>query len=645
MRPERLPDIDRTLLSLLLVAAAGLVVRFVGLGTRVFHWDEGRVGYWTLRYADSGIFEYNPIIHGPFLPLVNSTAFEFLGATDAVARLIVALVGGLFPLAAWLFRDYLDDLEVVLFGILLAFNPVLVYYGRFMRNDVLVAAFSVFALGFALRALATRDVRRLYPAVALVALAFTTKGNALLYLLCYAGATALVLDHLLVRARRRGESVRGTLRGWIDSAWRSLRVAAASGAGAADTTARVTTADKATPDDTTVDDSVSDRSSVESDFATRRRTLAWTLAQTVGLSVTFLAVIVWFFAPRPELWTAFSNPSIAPGLISEATVGSAGELVDLWLTGDMQEHDYLTYALDLAWTMVSGAAVVSVFAVVGVVVDTLGGRNRLFVAFCFYWGVASLVGYPAATDIEAPWTATHVVVPLAVPAAVGLAYVGRQFVAGIDVDAALARVRGSTARVVSDDAVAVGLAGLLLFGVVAGLVLPTATYWSSANPDHTEMVQFAQPQNDLRESLDDVEAIVAVADDIDPGVAADGSDADVLFVGTDHSARGMTFYVENESDNAQKPAGGGWYDRLPLPWYLERAGADVESSAPGTAPADVADGAPPVVIAAAEDREELSPHFDGYAAREHEARLWGFRIVIFLDAEALAAADRPVPES
>ena len=604
MRPERLREIDRTLLSLCVVAAAALFVRFVGVGTRVFHWDEGRVGYWTLRYADSGIFEYNPIIHGPFLPLVNSTVFDLLAPTDAVARLVVAVVGGLLPLAAWLFRDHLDDVEVVTLGLLLAFNPVLVYYGRFMRNDVLVAAFSVFALGFAIRALSTRDVHRLYPAVALVALAFTTKGNALLYLLCYAGATALVFDHLLVRARRRGRTVRNVVRAWFTDAWRTIRLAAAGEIGAG-----------------------------QPQPATHRRTVVWAAAHAVGMAVTFLAVIVWFFAPRPALWAALSDPSLLPGVFQEATVGSARELVDLWMSGDMQEHDYLEYAFGLASTMANAAAVVSVFAVVGIAADTIEGRNRLFVAFCFYWGLASFVGYPAATDIEAGWTATHVVVPLTVPAAVGVAFVARQFLAGIDVATLWDRVRGGSGRIVSGDAVAVALAGLLLLGALAGVLLPTATYWNSTNPDHTELVQFAQPQNDLRESLDDVEAIVAAHDD----------GPDVLFVGADHSTRGMTFYVDNESDNDQKPAGAGWYDRLPLPWYLERAGADVESSAPDTDPAGVAESAPPVVIAVAEDRETLAPHLDGYVVREHEARLWGFRIAIFLEEDALAAADRPVP--
>ncbi|MEF8780959.1 MAG: flippase activity-associated protein Agl23 [Haloferacaceae archaeon] len=626
MRPPRLRDVDRTAIGLCVVSTLALAIRLFDLGGRVFHWDEGRVGYWTLRYADSGIFEYDPIIHGPFLPLVNSTLFEYLGATDAVARLVVAVVGGLLPLLAWLFRDHLDDLEVIAVGVLLAFNPVLVYYGRFMRNDVLVAGFSAFALGFAVRALATRDVRRLYPAAALVALAFTTKGNALLYLACYAGATALILDHLLVRARDRGRSVRGTVWAWITTGWGTLRrTAAGSGPRIAADGGRSA---GGRSDGEPTHDGRSDRGTV----ATRRRTVGWLALHLAGLAATFLAVVVWFYAPRPDIWAAFAEPTTASTVLREATVGSGRELVDLWLSGNMQEHDYMAYAAGLASTMTHAAAVVSVFAIVGMAVDTFDGRNRLFVAFCFYWGLASLVGYPAATDIEAGWTATHVIVPLSVPAGVGLAHVTRQFAGGIDWAGLRARLRGDTDRIVAGDPVAVALAGLLLLSVAAGLALPTATYWNSTDRDHTELVQYAQPHGDLRESIDDVEAVVATHDD----------GADVLFVGTDHPSRGSTFYVENESKNLQQPAGSGWYDRLPLPWYLERSGADVTSSPPDADPADVAEGAPPVVIAWEDDRPDLEPHLDGYVAREHEARLWGFRIVVFVEEDALAAAGRPV---
>ncbi|MFB6256868.1 MAG: hypothetical protein ABEH58_09130, partial [Haloplanus sp.] len=43
-------DDRRTLRAVLATTALALAVRLVGLGARIFHWDEGRVGYWILRY-------------------------------------------------------------------------------------------------------------------------------------------------------------------------------------------------------------------------------------------------------------------------------------------------------------------------------------------------------------------------------------------------------------------------------------------------------------------------------------------------------------------------------------------------------------------------------------------------------------------
>ena len=582
------PD-ARLLFAVTTVSLVALVVRLWELGERVFHWDEGRVGYWTLRYAETGEFAYDPIIHGPFLRIVNATVFGMLPPTDATARLVVAVVGGLLPLAAWLFREHLDRVEVVALATLLAANPLLVYYSRFMRNDVLVGAFAFVALGFAVRALDTRRVRYLYPSAAFLALSLSTKANTLLYVLCFAGAAVLVADHRLVRRVRDGDSLTHALRSWASS----VRDAARTLSG--------------------------DRSAV-----------LVLPGHAIGLAATFLAVVVFLYAPRPLLYTALGTPSLWGELVHEATVGSARALVDLWITGDMQDNPYLEYLGHELETLAHGAAVVCVFALVGFVVDGYGrrgddvddgrvsnvpsGRSRALVAFASYWALASLVGYPAATDINAPWSAVHVVLPLTIPAAVGVAYVAREAVAAVD--------RADRRTTIAASAV--------LLVAVAGVVAPTALYWNSADPDHTEVVQWSQPHNDLRESLDDAESVIATAD----------RDVDVLFVGADIDSRDGSFYIEDETAAETKGAPGGWYDRLPLPWYFERADASVDSVPPDADHAEALADPPPVVVAHADNLSAVDPHLDGYVDREHDLRLWSFRVVVYVDAEALATVER-----
>jgi hypothetical protein len=68
-------------------------------------------------------------------------------------RLVPVVVGGLFPLSAWLYREHLRRVEVVALALLLAVEPVLFYYSRFMRNDATVAA-----LAFQRDHLLTRDM-------------------------------------------------------------------------------------------------------------------------------------------------------------------------------------------------------------------------------------------------------------------------------------------------------------------------------------------------------------------------------------------------------------------------------------------------------------------------------------------------------
>ena len=591
---DRLSADGRTLLALAGIAAAALLLRLYELGGRVFHWDEGRVGYWTLRYAASGQLEYRPIIHGPFLRIVNAGVFEVLPATDATARLVVALVGGLLPLSAWLFREHLDRGEVLALGGLLATTPLLVYYSRFMRNDVLVGGFAFVALGFVVRALDTRRVGYCYPASVLFALSLATKANTLLYVLCFLGAGALVADHRLVRRVRSGEDLATALRAWATRGADELRAAA--------------------------DD---------------RHPLAFLVGHAVGLALAFLAVTVFFYAPRPDLYQAVGSPGMWTDVLGEATVGSARELADLWLSGSMQDNPYLQYVGHEAETLIHTAGVLLALAPVGVAADWYGrrsregvadagadadggeirvptGRTRAFVAFAPYWALASFVGDPAAPALTAPWSAVHLALPLAIPAAVGLTYL----------------VREAASAVATADRETAALAALVLLAVSAGLVGPNVTYWNSTNPDHTAMVQWAQPHNDARSTIEDVEAVAR---------AHDGG-TDVLFVGIELPSREDTFYVANESAADQGGAPGGWYDRLPLPWYYERAGAEVDSLPPDADYDETLADAPPVVIAHEDDRETVAAHLDGYRATAHQLRLWNFEVVFFVEEDALETA-------
>ncbi|MDR9380606.1 MAG: TIGR03663 family protein, partial [Natronomonas sp.] len=218
---------DRTVGAVVALTALSVALRLVDLGGRIAHWDEGRVAYWIVEYGETGVLFYRPIVHGPLLKLVNAPLFDLFGATDAVMRLFPALVGGLLPLVALAFRHRLRDAAVVALAGLLALDPALLYYSRFMRNDILVAVFCFVAFAALVRAIDFDDGRYLAIAAVALAVGFGAKENALAYLFAFVGAAGLLAIHRLAFAyfddRSPTSELKGLLRREFDGVRRRAR--------------------------------------------------------------------------------------------------------------------------------------------------------------------------------------------------------------------------------------------------------------------------------------------------------------------------------------------------------------------------------------------------------------------------------------
>lgn len=582
--PSGAPSLRRALTVRRTVALTALVatlVRLVELGHRVFYYDEAWFGYWVLRFLENGAWEYRAILHGPFFARVNSVVFPVLGADDFTARLVVALIGGLLPLAALLFREHLREEETVALAVVLAFTPVLLYYSRFMRKDLPLAAFMFVTMGLAVRAVDTGNRRYLYAGAVTLGVAFATKESVLLWLLAWLGAGLLVLDRMLVTRRYDSDGPVAYLRA----------LAARAGAGV--------------------------------------RAWQWHLAGAAG---TFLAVVVYFYAPRAGdtggvgLWKALGGRfDMLPDVVAAATLGSADKAVAYWVEGGLQGHPYLPYLTDTLRTLGAGALAVCLLAVVGFCYDRYGREPRALVGFNTYTGVAATVGYPLANFLPVPWSTVHAVVPLAVPAAVGTGAVYRwargdlslglavlDRVAAVRSDGGLADDRlPSRGRVARGFRVAI--AGLLLAGLAANAVatgVETSYLDADRNPrleGGNEVVYYAQAPNDLRVPVTAVQRAAATG----------GSDVDILYVG---EALAM-----DEAGDDLPPPPGEWFRRLPLPWYTEAAGANVASVADPTAVEDP----PPVVITTEAHYRTVERQLgDGYARQLHSLDGIGSRTVV-----------------
>ncbi|MFB6150350.1 MAG: flippase activity-associated protein Agl23 [Haloarculaceae archaeon] len=545
--------VDRVDLLVADVTLLALLARLYDLGGRVAHWDEARVAYWTMRYVETGNVRYRPIIHGPFYHHVNRLLFEVLGPSDFSMRLVVAVVGGLLPLAALLFRDRLRGVEVVALALFLAVNPVVLYYSRFMRGDPLVAMFMFLAFALFVRGVDVRKTRYAYAAVGAAALGFTVKENALLYLVCWVGAAVVVADHRLLDADRERHWT-ALVGGHVRWAWRLFK----------------------------------------------RR-----FVTVVLLAAEFLAVVVFFYAPRgqtdagPGLWTAFADPGKAPAVLETATVGAWQDFWGLWVSGGHQDHAYLPYLGDFLQTMGHGALALSLFALVGFAADRYAADGpRDLVQACFVWGFASVLGYPLVTDIMAPWATINAIVPLAVPAAVGVGLLAR-WTAGAFADAVH---------------VETGL-GAFTLAVVAAVVVSASVgaVYLSPQSEGNELVQYAQPAGDVGPLMQRLDA-----------AAADHEGTDVVVVGEK--------FVDNGDPSVpRKPGCVKWFNALPLPWYFAASDADV------TCADDVAgvgravdESRPPLVVARGADEQALADALPGYELRTYRLRAWGYETAFFV---------------
>ena len=194
---------DIILWSVLL--AGSLAMRLWDLGLRAMSHDESLHAYFSNHLALWGIHNHDPMMHGPLLFQLNAGVFWLFGASDFSARIIFALAGAALVAAPLLFRRHLGRAGALAAGLLLALSPSLLYYSRYMRNDVLFALLVLVWLWALMRFVATKGRGWLWGLAVVMALAFACKETVFIFG-AFIGAYLMVLG--LLRARRAGESIR-----------------------------------------------------------------------------------------------------------------------------------------------------------------------------------------------------------------------------------------------------------------------------------------------------------------------------------------------------------------------------------------------------------------------------------------------------
>ena len=175
------------------VVLAGLVLRLIDLGDRAFHHDESQVAYFSFLYWRDHTYEYNPLLHGPWQYMLTALTYAIAGVTDFTARLAPALVGSAMVALPFFCRKQIGRIAALTAAVLLAVSPTVLYFSRFAREDIHIAALTLAVVVVVFRFL---DRPRAWHPVAvfvLLAATLTVKESALFF-----GALSLLFIALTV---------------------------------------------------------------------------------------------------------------------------------------------------------------------------------------------------------------------------------------------------------------------------------------------------------------------------------------------------------------------------------------------------------------------------------------------------------------
>ncbi len=120
------------------VFAAAFALRFWDLGSRALHHDESIHAQWAWNLLD---YDHSPVFHGPFYYHVQGAVFFLFGSSDYTSRISPAIFGMGIVVLPLLLRRRLGVVGTAATVCFLAFSPTIVYYSRFMREDIFMAFF------------------------------------------------------------------------------------------------------------------------------------------------------------------------------------------------------------------------------------------------------------------------------------------------------------------------------------------------------------------------------------------------------------------------------------------------------------------------------------------------------------------------
>lgn len=201
---------ERLIFALILIAA--VVSRLYNLGVRVMSHDESLHTYFSwLLYKGDG-YQHNPMMHGPLQFHLIALSYFLFGPSDFSARLPAAFFNIATIALAWYWRRYLGKTGGLVAGFLMLISPIMLFYGRYVREDPYAIFSGVLMLYGVLRYLEAGERKYLYVLAATLLLHFIDKETAFIYT---AELLLFLAVYFIASVTRRAWDEPATFRGFI----------------------------------------------------------------------------------------------------------------------------------------------------------------------------------------------------------------------------------------------------------------------------------------------------------------------------------------------------------------------------------------------------------------------------------------------
>src|SRR5215216_5631814 len=177
-----------------------VITRFYNLEARVMSHDESLHTYFSwLLYRGQG-YQHTPMMHGPWQFHWIALSYFLFGVSDFTARIPAALFSIATVCMVWYWRRYLGRTGAIITALLMVVSPFMLFYGRYVREDVYTGLSVLLMLYAILRYLESGGRKYLYMLTIALVIHFADKETSFIYAL---QAFAFLAVYFVVQITRK----------------------------------------------------------------------------------------------------------------------------------------------------------------------------------------------------------------------------------------------------------------------------------------------------------------------------------------------------------------------------------------------------------------------------------------------------------